>query len=96
MPSSVGSRHLTNQRGVLRSRDQMARCDWSPLAPALEVPLAAQPPPPLVGAKQGADGGNRIIKVLEDFGIKIFYFVREVMICYLLTADQSQARTGAC
>ena len=33
---------------------------------------------------------------VEDFGIKIFYFVREVMICYLLTADQSQARTGAC
>ena len=33
---------------------------------------------------------------IEDFGIKIFYFVREVMICYLLTADQSQARTGAC
>ena len=43
----------------------MARCDWSPLAPALEVPLAAQPPPPLVGAQQGADGGNRIIKVLD-------------------------------
>ena len=35
-------------------------------------------------------------KDIEVFGIKIFYFVREVMICYLLTADQSQARTGAC
>ena len=28
--------------------------------------------------------------LVEDFGIKIFYFVIEVMICYILTADQSQ------
>ena len=32
---------------------------------------------------------------VEELLLKIFYFVKEVIICYLLTADQSQARTGA-
>ena len=27
---------------------------------------------------------------IEELLLKIFYFVREVMICYILTADQSQ------
>ena len=37
-----------------------------------------------------------LLLLVEELLLKIFDFVREVMICYLLTADQSQARTGAC